>query len=147
MVWNGMERKFWYGIWKMPEWNGMEVNLPYFHTNSILYFVHCIYRKTYTVRMSGMINNIFAEVLHFNIYAHYLWTNRGTLIVFIAQTVYALHRSKCVAICSIDAMVDDFDRFALFVFLFRDRHFPKLYLCFSSIPTKVRICYFIPVSS
>ena len=46
--WNGMERKF----WKMPEWNGMddfkngmEDNLPYFHTNSILDFVHCIYRK------------------------------------------------------------------------------------------------------
>ena len=41
--WNGMERKFRYGIWKMPEWNGMEDfkngmedNLPYFHTNSIL---------------------------------------------------------------------------------------------------------------
>ena len=38
--WNGMERKFWYEIWKMPEWNGMEDfkngmedNLPYqFHT-------------------------------------------------------------------------------------------------------------------
>ena len=49
---NGMERKFWYGIWKMPEWNGMEDfkngmedNLPYFHTNSILDFVRCIYRK------------------------------------------------------------------------------------------------------
>ena len=29
---NEMERKFWYGIWKMPEWNGMEDYLPYqFH--------------------------------------------------------------------------------------------------------------------
>ena len=53
--WNGMERKFRYGIWKMPEWNGMEDfkngmedNLPYFHTNSILDFVHCIYRKIHT---------------------------------------------------------------------------------------------------
>ena len=52
---NGMERKFRYGIWKMPEWNGMEDfknimedNLPYFHTNSILDFVHCIYRKIHT---------------------------------------------------------------------------------------------------
>ena len=56
MVWNGMEngmeRKFRYGIWKKPEWNGMEDfkngmkdNLPYFHTNSILDFVRCIYRK------------------------------------------------------------------------------------------------------
>ena len=52
MVWNGMERKFRYGIWKMPEWNGMEDfkngmedNLPYqFHTR----FVHCIYRKKHT---------------------------------------------------------------------------------------------------
>ena len=49
-----MERKFWYGIWKMPEWNGMEDfkngmedNLPYFHTNSILDFAHGIYRKIY----------------------------------------------------------------------------------------------------
>ena len=38
-----MERKFRYGIWKMPEWNemedfknGMEDYLPYFPTNSIL---------------------------------------------------------------------------------------------------------------
>ena len=64
MVWNemetGMERKFWYGIWKMPEWNGMEDfkngmedNFSYFHTNSILDFVHYIYRKNYTVQMSG----------------------------------------------------------------------------------------------
>ena len=36
-AWYGMERKFRYGIWKMPEWNGMEDfkngmenNLPYF---------------------------------------------------------------------------------------------------------------------
>ena len=28
--------------------NGMEDNLPYFHTNSALDFVHGIYRKTYT---------------------------------------------------------------------------------------------------
>ena len=41
MEWNEMERKFWYKIWKMPEWNGrfQEWNgrqssiLPYqFHT-------------------------------------------------------------------------------------------------------------------
>ena len=43
MVWNGMEngmeRKFRYGIWEMPKWNGMEDfkngmedNLPYFYT-------------------------------------------------------------------------------------------------------------------
>ena len=44
---NGMERKFGYGVWKMPEWNGMEDNLLYFHTNSILDFVHGICRKIY----------------------------------------------------------------------------------------------------
>ena len=44
-----------YGIWKMPERNGMEDfknamkdNLPYFHTNSILDFPQGIYRKIYT---------------------------------------------------------------------------------------------------
>ena len=54
-AWYRMEWKFRYGIWKMPEWNGMEDfkngmedNLPYFHTNSILEFVHCIYRKIHT---------------------------------------------------------------------------------------------------
>ena len=53
--WKGIERKFRYGIWKMPEWNGMEDfkngmedNLPYFHTNSILDFAHGICRKIYT---------------------------------------------------------------------------------------------------
>ena len=55
MVWYGMERKFRYGIWKISVWNGMEDfnnrmedNLPYFHTNSTLDFVHCIYRKIHT---------------------------------------------------------------------------------------------------
>ena len=49
---NGMERKFRYEIWKMPEWNGMEDNLTYFHTNSILDFVHCIFTEKY-ISMSG----------------------------------------------------------------------------------------------
>ena len=47
--WNGKERKFRYGIWKMPEWNEMkdfkiemEDNLPNFHTNSIQDFVHYV---------------------------------------------------------------------------------------------------------
>ena len=53
-----MEQKFRYGIWKTPKWNGMEDfknemedNLPYFHTNFILDFVHCIYKKY--IPMSG----------------------------------------------------------------------------------------------
>ena len=38
MEWNGME----------DFKNGMEGNLPYFHTNSILDFVHCVFTKIYT---------------------------------------------------------------------------------------------------
>ena len=61
MVWNGkwneMEEKFRYGIWKKPEWIGMEDfkkrmegHLPNFHTNSILEFAHGIYRKIYLTK-------------------------------------------------------------------------------------------------
>ena len=63
-------------------------------------------------------NNIVAEVFNFNIYAYYLSTNRGTLVVYIAQTVYAY----CIIVstlqfnCSIDVTVDDLDRFDLFFF-------------------------------
>ena len=53
-----MEPKFRYGIWMMSEWNGMEDfnngmedNLPYFHTNSILDFVH-VFKEKY-IPMSG----------------------------------------------------------------------------------------------
>ena len=51
MVWSGIEK----GMWKMPEWSGMEDlktgmedKLPYFLTSCILDFVDCIYRKTFT---------------------------------------------------------------------------------------------------
>ena len=55
-----MERKFRYRIWKMPEWNGMEVfkngmedNLPYqFHTKfRALYFQKK--KKSIYIRMAG----------------------------------------------------------------------------------------------
>ena len=45
--------------------NGMEDNLPYFHTNSVLDFVLGIYRKTYGYRV--MISNIVTAVFDFNI--------------------------------------------------------------------------------
>ena len=47
---NGMEWKFRYGIWKIPEWNGRQSFILY--TNSILDFVHCIYEKKH-MQMSG----------------------------------------------------------------------------------------------
>ena len=115
---NGMERKFRYGIFKMPEWNGMEDfkngmkdNLPYFHTNSILDFVHFLQKNTYRCRV--VIKNIVTEVFNFNIYAYYLSTNRRTWVVYIAKTVYLLHHCKYIAVCSIDVIVDDFDFFEI----------------------------------
>ena len=64
-----------------------------------------------------MKNNIVTEVFNFNIYAYYLSTNRSTLVVYIAQTVYVLHHCKCISICSIDVIDDNFDRFDLFFLL------------------------------
>ena len=45
-----------------------------------------------------MINNIVTEVFNFNIYAYYLSTNRGALVVYIALTVYVLHHYKYIAV-------------------------------------------------
>ena len=95
MEWNGNFGMEWngnfgteYGRYQ----NGMEDNLPYFHTNSILDFEHFLQKNTYRCRI--VINSIVTEVLNFNIYAYYLSTNRGTLIAYIAQTVYVLHHCK-----------------------------------------------------
>ena len=75
MVWNGMEngmeRKFWYGIRKTPEWNGMENfknemegNLPY-----QFYARFCaLYLQKNTYRCRVVINNIVTKVFNFNIY-------------------------------------------------------------------------------
>ena len=52
--WNGREISVWNVEDARMEWNGMEDingmedNLPYFHTNSILDFAHGIYRKIHT---------------------------------------------------------------------------------------------------
>ena len=116
-----MERKFRYGIWKMPEWNGMEDfkngmedHLPYqFHTRFCALYLQ---KNTYSCWM--VVNNIVIEVFTFNIYVYYSLTNRGTFVVNIAQTVYVLHHCKYIAISSIDVIVDDFDRFDLFLLFF-----------------------------
>ena len=93
MVWNGMQRKLRYGIWKVPEWNERQSSiLPYqIHTR-----FRALYLQKNTYRCRVVINNIFTEV--FNIYPYYLSTNRGTLVVYIAQTVYVLHHCKDTAI-------------------------------------------------
>ena len=105
MVWsgmeNGMERKFRYGIWKMPEWNGrfQEWNgkqssiLPYqFHTKFCALYLQ---KNVYQCRV---VINIVTEVFNFNICVYYLSTNRGTLVMYIVQTVYVLHHCKYIAI-------------------------------------------------
>ena len=61
----------WYGIWTMPEWNGMkdfknemEDNLPYqFHTRFC-----ALYLQKNTYRCRVVINNTVTEVFNFNIY-------------------------------------------------------------------------------
>ena len=90
-----LEWKFRYGIWKMPEWNGIflewngrkSIILPYqFHTR-----FRALYLQKNTYRCRVVINNIVTEIFNFNIYAYYLSTNCGTLVVYIVQTVYVLH--------------------------------------------------------
>ena len=75
------------------------------------------------MQKNTVINNIVTQVFNFNIYAYYLSTNRGTLVVYIAQKVYVFHHCKYIAICSIDVIVDDFDRFDLFFVFFWDWQF------------------------
>ena len=76
MAWYGMERKFRYGMWKIPKWNGrfQEWNgrqssiLPYqFHTR-----FRALHLQKNIDECRVVINNIVAEVFHFNIYVYYL---------------------------------------------------------------------------
>ena len=115
--------------WKM-EWNGnfgmengmedfkneKEDNLPYFHTNSMLDFEH-VFTEKYTVYECGVvINDIVTEVFNFNIYAYYLSTNNGTLVVhYILRKQHCIIVSTGTSICSSDVIIDDFNRFDLFL--------------------------------
>ena len=103
------------------EWNGrfQELNerqssiLPYqFHSRFCALYLQ---KNTYQYRV--VVNNIVTEVFNFNIYEYCLSTNRATLVVDIAQTVYVLHHCRYIAIRSIDVILDYFDRFDLFFFL------------------------------
>ena len=73
--------------------------LPYqFHTRFRALYLQ---KNTYPCRV--VISNIVTEVFNFDIYAYYLsfdliLTNRSTLVVYIAQTVYVLHHCKYIAI-------------------------------------------------
>ena len=118
MEWNGnfgMEYARMEWNRRFQEWNGRQSSiLSYqFHTTFC-----ALYLQKNTYRCRVVINNIVTEAFNFNIYTYYLSTNRGTLVVYIAQTTYVLHRSKYIAICCIDVIVDDFVRFDLFLFFF-----------------------------
>ena len=120
MEWNKTEISVWNMEDARMEWNGrfQEWNrrqssiLPYqFHTR------FCgLYLQKNTYQCPVVIQNIVTEVFSFNIYADYLSTNRSTVVVYIAQTVYVLHHFKQIAFCSIDVIVNDSDRFDLFFF-------------------------------
>ena len=105
----------------MPEWNGMEDfknemedNLPrQFQTR------FCgLYLQKNTYRCRVVINNIVTEVFNFNAYGNICRQIAVLWLFNIAQTVYVLHHCKHIAICSIDVIVDDFNRFGLVFFLF-----------------------------
>ena len=85
MKWNG----------RFQEWNGKQSSiLPYqFHTRFRALYLQ---KNTYPCRV--VINNIVTEVFNFDIYTYNLSTNRSTLVVYIAQTVYVLHHCKYIAI-------------------------------------------------
>ena len=58
--------------WKISM-NGMEDNLPYFHTR-----FRALYLQKNAYRCRVVINNIVTDVSTFNISAYYLSTNRGS---------------------------------------------------------------------
>ena len=94
-VWNMEDARMeWNG--RFQEWNGRQSSiLPYhFHTRFCALYLQ---KNTYRCRLE--INNIVTDVFKFNIYAYYLSTNRGTLVVYIAQTVYVLHHDRCKYHC------------------------------------------------
>ena len=104
MKWNGTEisvwniedaRMEWNG--KFREWNGRQSSILSYQFHTRLWVLY-LQKNTYRCRM--VINNFVTEVFNFNIYAYYLSTNRGTSVVYIAQTVYryVLHHCKYIAI-------------------------------------------------
>ena len=113
------------------KWNGRQSSiLPcQFHTRFC-----ALYLQKNTYRCRVVINNVVTEVLNFNNYAYCLSANRGTLVVDSTQTVYVLYHCKYIAICSIDVIVHDFDRFD--VFFFEINNFLRSKFCFRTSSRK-----------
>ena len=97
--WNVTEISVWNMEDARMEWNGMEDFKNGMEDSvAIPYLILCIVFTEKYIPMSGSDKNIFTEVFNFNICAYYLSTYRGTLVVYIAQTVYVLHHCKYIAI-------------------------------------------------
>ena len=136
--WNGTEISVWNTENAGMEWkiSRMEWKTIFYISIPITFWILTLCLQKNTHRCRVVINNIVTEVFNFNIYAYYLSTNRDTLVVYITQKVYVLHHCKYRAICSIDVMIENFDRLDLFFFL-------RLTICqvltlFSYIVTKTR---------
>ena len=78
LVWNMEDARMeWNG--RFQEWSGKQsaMLLYQFHTTFC-----ALYLQKNTYRCRVVKNNIVTEVFNFNIYAYYLSTNRGTLVVY-----------------------------------------------------------------
>ena len=135
-----MERKFRYGIcqngmeWKISrmEW---KTNLPYFHTNSILHFVHFLQKNTYRCRV--VINTvILSQKYSTSISTRIICRQIAVLGSFILrkQCTYCIIASIYIAVCSIDVIVDDFDKFDFF---FEIDYLPSPKFCFFTSSRKL----------
>ena len=102
MEWNGTEISVWNMEDARMEWNGRFQEWNGRQSSILLYLFHTRFRALYlqknTYRCRVVIINIVTEVFNFNIYAYDLSTNRRTLVLYIAQTVYGLHDCKYIAI-------------------------------------------------
>ena len=76
-VWNMEDvRMEWNG--KFQEWNGRQSFILPYQLHTRFCALH-LQKNTYRCRV--VINNIGTEVFNFNIYAYFLLTNRGALVV------------------------------------------------------------------
>ena len=102
MEWNGTEISVWNMEDARMEWNGRFQEWNGRQSSILSYQFHigfcALYLQKNTYRCLIGIDNILTEVFNFNICAYYLSTNRGTLVVYIAQTEYILHHCKYIAI-------------------------------------------------
>ena len=148
--WNGTEisvrnmedaRMEWNG--RFQEWNGRQSSIfPYqFQTRFRALYLQ---KNIYGGRV--VINNIVAEVFHFSIYA-YLSTNRGTLVVLVAYAVTHCILVSTLQFAALIVWLMILTGLTCFIFFISRLTICQVVLFLSSIPKKIRICYFITVSA